>query len=381
MTNSQGDWMIKKIIILIIALCYGAIAQVNLTGTVTDNINGAPVPGVAVTLKALKLSDTTDAQGQYQIIDTLPTRSGRSSAGFISGSRLIGDHLRITLAQSSPVVVELFTAAGKKMATPLRDENLSEGTYDINLGVSGLKTGLYLIRVRQGNQCWIHQYLSFQTMARSALTNNRVSGDRNGTAKKVDAAAIAVDTLVFSKSGYDTLLIPIQSYTGIVYAVLKMLPFTPAISSVTAGDGNVTIKWDTAFYAKSFNLYYATGTTVDKANSNRITGVTSPELVTGLTDGIQYAFAISALNTAGESGLSAIMTATPQIQLPRPGPLSYLQNPASYFVGVAITANICNNGGGKATSFSITRPCLKVCLLTQSAELSQEHRQPLLLPG
>jgi uncharacterized protein (TIGR02145 family) len=89
-------------------------------------------------------------------------------------------------------------------------------------------------------------------------------------------------------------------------------PSAPVISSVVAGDSSVTVSWNTITGATSYNLYYAAGTTVTAATGTKLTSVTSPKQVTGLTNGTQYAFAVSAVNTAGESGLSAVQTATPQ---------------------------------------------------------------------
>ena len=52
--------------------------------------------------------------------------------------------------------------------------------------------------------------------------------------------------------------------------------------------------------------------TVDKTGT-KISGVTSSSDVTGLTNGTQYAFAVSAVNAGGESALSTVQTATPPL--------------------------------------------------------------------
>jgi uncharacterized protein (TIGR02145 family) len=88
------------------------------------------------------------------------------------------------------------------------------------------------------------------------------------------------------------------------------VPDAPVLTSVVAGDGRATVSWSPDSSATSYNLYYRTGTTVDTATGTKITGVVSPEQVTGLTNGVQYAFALSAVNGGGESPLSAVMTAT-----------------------------------------------------------------------
>jgi titin len=92
-------------------------------------------------------------------------------------------------------------------------------------------------------------------------------------------------------------------------------PSAPATVTTIAGDGKVTITWNAVSGAATYNLYYASGTTVTTSGT-KVTGVTSPYVQTSLTNGQQYAFAITAVNTAGESGLSTVQTATPQPPAP-----------------------------------------------------------------
>ncbi|MDD5674425.1 MAG: fibronectin type III domain-containing protein [Chitinivibrionales bacterium] len=88
-------------------------------------------------------------------------------------------------------------------------------------------------------------------------------------------------------------------------------PDVPVISNAMAGDGSATIVWDPVSGAISYNLYYAAGPTVDKLNGAELTYVTSPQIVTGLTNGIQYTFAVSAVSARDESLLSHGVTLTP----------------------------------------------------------------------
>jgi Fibronectin type III domain./Fibrobacter succinogenes major domain (Fib_succ_major). len=73
------------------------------------------------------------------------------------------------------------------------------------------------------------------------------------------------------------------------------------------------VSWDAIIGATSYNLYYKAGTTVDMTSGTKLTGVTSPKQVTGLINGTQYAFAVSSVNAGGESGLSSVVMATPNI--------------------------------------------------------------------
>jgi uncharacterized protein (TIGR02145 family) len=90
-------------------------------------------------------------------------------------------------------------------------------------------------------------------------------------------------------------------------------PAAPVISYAVAGDAGVTVHWDTEPGATSYNLYYEAGSAVDTISGTKLAGVTSPWLVPGLTNGSPYAFAVSAVNDKGESGLGNPVVATPGV--------------------------------------------------------------------
>lgn len=125
---------------------------------------------------------------------------------------------------------------------------------------------------------------------------------------------------------------------------------SPAIDSATGGNGRVTFTWASLPEALGYVLYYRAGSTVDKTGT-RITGIYSPYALTGLANGTQYAFAITALTAAGETGLSNIVTVTPQA--PPVGSLSYAANPAVYWTSVPITPNPATITGA-VDSFTIS---------------------------
>jgi len=86
----------------------------------------------------------------------------------------------------------------------------------------------------------------------------------------------------------------------------------PFITSVVTADGQVTISWSAVKGADSYDLYYAPGYTIDKTTALEMVGMTSPATVVDLTDGMPYAFAVSAVDTTGvESRLSNGATAMP----------------------------------------------------------------------
>lgn len=99
---------------------------------------------------------------------------------------------------------------------------------------------------------------------------------------------------------------------GAVDGIRPATPSAPTGVSTTAGDGQVTLSWTAATGATSYNIYYGTTAGVTTA-STKITGATSPNTTTGLTNKTAYYFAVTALNEGGESSLSSEIAGTPQL--------------------------------------------------------------------
>jgi hypothetical protein len=89
-------------------------------------------------------------------------------------------------------------------------------------------------------------------------------------------------------------------------------PSVPTGVMATAGNGQVSVSWTAVSGASSYNVYVGTEPGVSKASfSEKITGVTSPAVVTGLTNDTAYYFVVTALNPGAESAESAEDSATP----------------------------------------------------------------------
>lgn len=78
----------------------------------------------------------------------------------------------------------------------------------------------------------------------------------------------------------------------------------------------ITVMWDT-LPGLDYNLYWTLGDIFNPAERTKIAGVTSPFLHTGLTDGTEYFYAVTAVNSGGESdicipGGAITMSAPPQ---------------------------------------------------------------------
>ncbi len=93
-------------------------------------------------------------------------------------------------------------------------------------------------------------------------------------------------------------------------------PSAPAGLTATPADSQVTLQWSASKGATSYNVYDATttGGPYNKISST----ITTNDVVTGLANGQQYYFVVTAVNSAGESGYSNEASATPQPAITKP---------------------------------------------------------------
>lgn len=78
----------------------------------------------------------------------------------------------------------------------------------------------------------------------------------------------------------------------------------PTGVSVLAADGEAVISWNDVVNASSYNIYYASSSGVTKSSytalpdGNRVSGASSPRTVTGLFNGVEYYFVVTADNAS-----------------------------------------------------------------------------------
>jgi len=88
------------------------------------------------------------------------------------------------------------------------------------------------------------------------------------------------------------------------------IPSAPSELVASSGNSEVTLAWDATSGATSYNVEEATKSTGPFTVVGYAT--TASFVVTGLANNTQYYFAVTASNTAGKSGLSSVVTATPE---------------------------------------------------------------------
>ncbi len=95
-------------------------------------------------------------------------------------------------------------------------------------------------------------------------------------------------------------------------------PAVPTGVGATGGTKQVTISWPAVIGATSYNLYWSGTTGVTTINGTKVSGVTSPAVLTGLADSATYFFIVTAVNSAGESAASVQVAATTLAATPPP---------------------------------------------------------------
>lgn len=208
---------ISSLLMVFFSLCtYGQV--IDLKGTVTHGITGAPLKDVTVQLKSGGgLLDTTDTGGIYHLtnVAVLP---GKGHA-IAKGSHISGNFLEFRISYPSVVNADVFTVSGIKICTIIQNVKMTPGTYNVSLADVGFTSNLYFIRYRAGGETTVHKYFALnkgqhQTAMKSGFSNTPVLSKQ---------ASTAVDTLVFSRSGFSTTQVAITAYTGVYDAVLQPL--------------------------------------------------------------------------------------------------------------------------------------------------------------
>lgn len=89
----------------------------------------------------------------------------------------------------------------------------------------------------------------------------------------------------------------------------------PTAVGAVADNGAVTVSWEPAGGATSYNVYYGTDPGVLKTTGTKVANAASPQVVSGLTNDTTYFFMVTAANEVGESSESGEVIATPLVSL------------------------------------------------------------------
>lgn len=99
-TIKENKWPGKFACLLVaVCLCHAsALAQIDVSGKVTSDDDGSPLPGVSIIIKGTTVGPTTDASGNYRI--SVQDRSSVlvfSYVGFVSEEISVGNQAIINM--------------------------------------------------------------------------------------------------------------------------------------------------------------------------------------------------------------------------------------------------------------------------------------------
>lgn len=89
-------------------------------------------------------------------------------------------------------------------------------------------------------------------------------------------------------------------------------PSAPKDVSITSGNAQATLTWQTVTGATSYNVYYKTSPGVTIANGTKITNTSSGTPIINLTNGTAYYFVVVAAGAGGEGAESSEVGVAPQ---------------------------------------------------------------------
>ncbi|QXE85959.1 hypothetical protein KP003_16590 [Geomonas nitrogeniifigens] len=156
-----------------------------------------------------------------------------------------------------------------------------------------------------------------QVMNETLLSTASESGSViTGVADTITAAGESVATVATVQTMLEQVSAAISATATAAdtYTPAASIPAAPTITSVTPGNTQNVIDLGTSSGATSYNLYWSTTETVAAnivASGTKITGASDPYTHSGLTNGTTYQYVQTAVNAAGESGPSAVVSGVP----------------------------------------------------------------------
>jgi hypothetical protein len=80
-----------------------------------------------------------------------------------------------------------------------------------------------------------------------------------------------------------------------------------------AGNSEVALSWDSAENAVVYKVYWSTSPTLDRTNSSSMETTNTSAIITGLTNGVTYYFAVAGTAAYTETALSEIVHSMPEV--------------------------------------------------------------------
>jgi hypothetical protein len=196
-------------VIILSCLLFAQNDQVSLSGKVTGAADGKGLAGVTVALKNLPaLSATSLADGSFSIISgtgVLPTESRNSSMQLVLKGKTVVLSIPATKTGGN---LAIYSSSGRMMGSTRFSNRMSENA---RVALPDLGAGIYLVRVTVGDAVFQR---SLVCMGGDAFMENKGLMEANGASLLLaKGTAAVVDTIIASKSGFVTKMLPIAAYT------------------------------------------------------------------------------------------------------------------------------------------------------------------------
>lgn len=200
---------------------------ISLGGRVLST-GGNPISGAAITLITRQMSTTSDANGNFSFSSTA-IRSNQVSSGY--SIELLRDGISLSLSkQTAKGRMEFFALSGKKDVSFSLD-GMTAGSH--NLAVPHLNPGFYTVRLNLDGKMYLHRLLCVDGGFLQAGSSEASPRNGNGILAKV---AVAADTLLAVKAGYENAKVPVGSLTKtnvqIIMTPVCTIPAMPAAASL-----------------------------------------------------------------------------------------------------------------------------------------------------
>lgn len=230
--------------------------------------------------------------------------SAAISAKNASGVVLLNGSTNFTIVagQAASVTVDLAAATGYGSV------NIAFSFPSIVASVSGTITN----EATPGSSTGIASKLTYDAATGSGTyTDSLAAGTYSLTLDLKDSANNVVGTVTEDVDVFAN--ITTNPQITLSASDLNHLPAAPVTPSVARlGDDSVTLALTPVLGATGYNVYYAPGTTATTADPKAAGSpfATTTAAIPGLSNQTEYAFVVTALNSAGESGSSGVLTAT-----------------------------------------------------------------------
>lgn len=204
----------KRLLMITMTLCsllYAAEEPVSVTlsGTVKDG-DGEPLEGVTVTLAQMdSLSAETGADGAFTLTNVtgvLTPENRKASFGFTFRNNAV---VFTSLSKKVSGTMALYSGDGR-LITSVSLDRLHTGQQRVTL--PELSSGIYLLAGTVGGESFTRSLVCIGNDLYMKNKTTEAGGNGSFTLKKTAAAAVS-DTIIASKEGYDTAMLPIDSYT------------------------------------------------------------------------------------------------------------------------------------------------------------------------